>query len=75
MKKLLDQVNIFSLSMFPRLHLLQTETLNFQIAEGGGELGVHQYLIIFLKFVQVYLVIIIYLYRVSLKKGNIAIVV
>ena len=61
MKKLLDQVNIFSLSMFPRLHLLQTETLNFQIAEGGGELGVHQYLIIFLKFVQVYLVII-YLY-------------
>ena len=49
------------LSMFSSLHLLQTKTLNCQIAEGGGELGVHQYLIIFLKFVQVYLVII-YLY-------------
>jgi hypothetical protein len=24
-----------------------------QITEGGGELGVHQYLIVFLKFVQV----------------------
>ena len=28
------------------------ELMLFQIMEGGGELGVHMYLIVFLKFVQ-----------------------
>ena len=47
--------------MFSSLHLLQTKTLNCQIAEGGGELGVHQYLIIFLKFVQVHQLLYTYI--------------
>ena len=32
--------------------LPSTDWIFFQIMEGGGELGVHMYLIVFLKFVQ-----------------------
>ena len=41
--------------------------MNFQIAEGGGELGVHQYLIIFLKFVQVFFLKFVQLGEASKK--------
>jgi len=39
-------------SVHPCKHAQTMKKLLDQIAEGGGELGVHQYLIIFLKFVQ-----------------------
>jgi len=39
-------------SVHPCKHASTMKKLLDQIAEGGGELGVHQYLIIFLKFVQ-----------------------
>ena len=40
-------------SVHPCKHASTMKKLLDQIAEGGGELGVHQYLIVFLKFVQV----------------------
>lgn len=39
-------------SVHPCKHASTMKKLLDQIAEGGGELGVHQYLIVFLKFVQ-----------------------
>jgi len=39
-------------SVHPCKHATTMKKLLDQIAEGGGELGVHQYLIVFLKFVQ-----------------------
>ena len=39
-------------SVHPCKHATTMKKLMDQIAEGGGELGVHQYLIVFLKFVQ-----------------------
>ena len=41
-------------SVHPCKHASTMKKLLDQIAEGGGELGVHQYLIVFLKFVQVW---------------------
>ena len=46
-------------SVHPCKHASTMKKLLDQIAEGGGELWVHQYLIVFLKFVQVRILLVI----------------